>query len=307
MRIKGGNSLLVEGFVRRLRRLGATLERRATVVAVEVIGAGKKGEPLRVTWTDRTGKANSPQFRFAVVTIPAPAAAMIEYAPPLERDVYEALTNISYVNLAKAAVACSQRRWEKDPFRIAGGPTFTDLPIQQVWYPSDNAIRVPPPPGWYSATTPSLTGADSTRDYESPFWEPADSGRSDSPGALLTYIWGANARRFAALSDEERCQIVTDGLERLHPGIRGDIDDVKFDVKFATWDGSDCGGGAVAMFSPGEQQRYQPIIARPHPGGQATARVFFAGEHLAVMHAWIQAAMQTGLAAVLDIFSSPLL
>lgn len=301
-KIEGGNSLLVEGFVRRLRRHGAKLQRRATVVAVEV-GEGAEREPVRVAWTDRTGSSHSDMFRFAVIAVPAPAAGRIAYTPPLDHDQYEALTNIGYLNLAKAAVACSRRTWEKDPFRIAGGASYTDLPIQQVWYPSDNAVRVSHPAGWYYAPTPSPTGADSTRDYESPFWEPGEPGLSESPGALLTYIWGANARRFAALSDQERIQVVTDGLEQLHPGIRNDI----VDVKFATWDGPDLGGGAVAMFSPGEQRRYQSIIARPHPGGKGTARVFFAGEHLAVTHAWIQAAIQTGLAAVLDIFSSPLL
>jgi len=161
------------------------------------------------------------------------------------------------------------------------------------------ALHAPP----LLAAAPSPTTADSTRDYKSPFWEPDDRERSDSPGALLTYIWGANARRFAALTDQERCQVVIDGLERLHPGIENDIED----VKFATWDGPDLGGGALAMFSPGEQQRYQPIIARPHPGGKPTGRVFFAGEHLTVMHGWIQAALQTALDAVLDVFASPLL
>ncbi len=301
LEIEGGNGQLVERFVRRLRRLGATLRRRTRVVAIEVIGNEDK-RLLRVNSTDRTGTMHSGEFEFAVVAVPAPAAARIVYVPALDRDVYEALTNISYVNLAKAAVMCSQRRWEQTPFRIAGGPSFTDLPVQQVWYPSDNARRVAPPPGWFYSPTDSPTGKADTRDYESPFWEPSDPARSDRAGALLSYMWGANARRFAALSDEERRVDVESSLERLHPGTRGDV----VDMKFATWDSPDCGGGAVAMFRPGEQQRYQPCLARPHPGGRATARVFFAGEHLAVMHGWIQAAIQTGLAAVLNIFTSPL-
>jgi hypothetical protein len=38
---------------------------------------------------------------------------------------------------------------------------------------------------------------------------------------------------------------------------------------------------------------------------QDNPRVFFAGEHLAIAHAWIQGAIQTGLVAVIQILNAP--
>jgi monoamine oxidase len=97
------------------------------------------------------------------------------------------------------------------------------------------------------------------------------------------------------LSKADRERVVRECLEALHPGIDPEIDDVCHMV----WDEQENPGqGAFAFFRPGEFSRYQRALSDPFPGPPDKPRVFFAGEHLGVLHAWIQSAMLTAWAAV---------
>jgi monoamine oxidase len=100
-------------------------------------------------------------------------------------------------------------------------------------------------------------------------------------------MWEANARRFAALGEDERTDLVLTELAELHPDL---IDQVE-DVEHIIWD-EEVGGGTYAFFAPGDYQRFHGALRQPFPHEEP--RVFFAGEHLAISHAWIQGAVQTG-------------
>jgi monoamine oxidase len=49
--------------------------------------------------------------------------------------------------------------------------------------------------------------------------------------------------------------------------------------------------GAFALFQPDQQTQLQADIVRPE------GRVYFAGEHCSLYHAWIQGALESGIAA----------
>ncbi|MFD5434073.1 flavin monoamine oxidase family protein [Kitasatospora sp. NPDC127067] len=215
---------------------------------------------------------------YVVCCVPAPALDRITVTPGLPHAQRHAIRGISYASSIKTVLHLTRRRWELED-GIHGGGSFTDLPIQQCWYPSDNAVR---------AKKDGVNGSSGPR------WAVRDPLRSAEPTALLgAYLWGANARRFAALEPADRDALVLDCLERLHPGITGDVDD----IVHCNWDvQTGMGGGAFAHLTPGEHTRYLSVLGSPHPAGHP--RIFFAGEHLSGAHAWCQGAAQSALGAV---------
>lgn len=264
------------------------LDSPVTEIALEKSG-------VRVSW-NRQGQSHEAQFQYVISAVPAGATVAIQFDPPLPAAKYEALTNLSYQSAAKSLVLCNTRRWEWSD-AIFGGCSHTDMEIQECWYPSDNAIRNPNPESQPSSKL--IYYPDGTR-VEIPVtkeWLAKDPSVSQGPGVLLAaYMWGTNARRFASLTRDQRDALVLTCLERLHPGIRGDI----VEIEHWSWDThSNPGGGAWASFRPGERGRYQAALVAPYPSGEASSsQVFFAGEHLGISHAWIQSAIQTAQGAV---------
>lgn len=175
------------------------------------------------------------------------------------------MRGINYASSSKTLLHLDRRVWELDD-AIHGGGSFTDLPIQQCWYPSDNA-------------RPTDGG-----------WSAADPARSHEPAVLTgAYLWEGNARRLATLPEADRTRLVLDSLEQLHPGIA--------DIVHWNWDEQPgIGGGAFAYLAPGQHARYLGALGAPHPVDRP--RVFFAGEQLSVAHAWIQGALESALIAV---------
>ena len=116
-------------------------------------------------------------------------------------------------------------------------------------------------------------------------------------------MWGKNADWFHASDDATRDRIMVSSIAELHGGTdeREDIDEVvHFSWDSARW----CGGGAFAWFGPGEQRRYQEALCRPVSDETGEPRVFFAGEHTAVMHGWIQGSMQSAVAACIHVLGA---
>ncbi len=80
-------------------------------------------------------------------------------------------------------------------------------------------------------------------------------------------------------------------LAEIHPQVTRE-----FEVGAShMWHDDEFAGGAFALFDPGQQTLlYEDIIA---PEG----RIYFAGEHASLTHAWIQGAIESGLRAVSQI------
>ncbi|MFJ5921217.1 flavin monoamine oxidase family protein [Kitasatospora sp. NPDC092948] len=264
-----GMDALVHAFVRALRPGTLRLSTRIDEITLRAEGVRVRGR--------RIGGRLDEDADFVVCCIPAPALDQIAVTPGLPHAQRHAVRGISYASSAKTVLHVTRRRWEIED-GIHGGGSFTDLPIQQCWYPSDNAVR----------TDGGVNGSGTPR------WDAADRQRSAEPAALLgAYLWGANARRFAALEQADREALVLECLEQLHPGITGDVDD----IVHCNWDvQTGMGGGAFAHLTPGEHTRYLSVLGAPHPAHRP--RVFFAGEHLSGAHAWCQGAAQSALGAV---------
>ncbi|MEV7117470.1 flavin monoamine oxidase family protein [Kitasatospora griseola] len=264
-----GMDALVHSFVRALRPGTLRLSTRIDELALRADGVRVRGR--------RIGGRLDEDADFVVCCIPAPALDQIAVTPGLPHAQRHAVRGISYASSAKTVLHVTHRRWEIED-GIHGGGSFTDLPIQQCWYPSDNAVRA----------DGCVNGSGAPR------WDARDRLRSAEPAALLgAYLWGANARRFAALEQADREALVLECLEKLHPGITGDVDD----MVHCNWDvQTGMGGGAFAHLTPGEHTRYLSVLGAPHPAHRP--RIFFAGEHLSGAHAWCQGAAQSALGAV---------
>ncbi|MFJ8439320.1 flavin monoamine oxidase family protein [Kitasatospora griseola] len=264
-----GMDALVHSFVRELRPGTLRLSTRIDELTLRADGVRVRGR--------RIGGRLDESADFVVCCIPAPALDQIAVTPGLPHAQRHAVRGISYASSAKTVLHVTHRRWEIED-GIHGGGSFTDLPIQQCWYPSDNAVR----------TDGGVNGSGTPR------WDARDRLRSTEPAALLgAYLWGANARRFAALDQADREALVLECLEKLHPGITGDVDD----IVHCNWDvQTGMGGGAFAHLTPGEHTRYLSVLGAPHPAHRP--RIFFAGEHLSGAHAWCQGAAQSALGAV---------
>jgi monoamine oxidase len=60
-------------------------------------------------------------------------------------------------------------------------------------------------------------------------------------------------------------------------------------------------GGAITYFGPGERERYQGYLSESATNDQGQDRVFFAGEHLGVVHGWMQSAVSSAISTVLKV------
>jgi monoamine oxidase len=281
-----GMDALTESFVRELQ---AKIRFSSQVIAID-----SKGRSVSVTWVSPDGQ-HSESFDYVVCTVPAPAMIRIAFTPSLSYAKQQAL-RVTYASSAKTLVLCNSRYWEHND-GIFGGGSFTDLPIQQCWYPSDNAE-----PDREAGVLATYTGDDEANYAEAPLhWKARSVDVSHAPGVFTGhYTWTANADRFTSLTDSERTDQVLQNLELLHPGIGKHV----LELKHFSWnEQSSPGSGAFAYFAPGEHARYQSALCEPHPA--VAPRVFFAGEHLSVAHAWIQGAIQTGLAAAIDVLEAP--
>ncbi|MFB2924324.1 flavin monoamine oxidase family protein [Aerosakkonema funiforme] len=267
----GGMETLVNAFAKRVQ---GKIELNAKVTAIEIIdrGAIVRGKNFDSSFAK--------EFDYIICTVPATVLATIEFAPDIPAKKKQANRSLTYGSAAKTLFHCTARPWELHD-RIYGGASFTDLPIQQIWYPSDNAKLA------------TLTKDDRT-DYR---WIPRDPEVSHHPSVFTAgYRWEDNSRKFLTLNQRDRTDTTLHQVKQLHPQIDRYVDE----IVHWSWDEQiKPGSGAYAYFTPGDHEEYQEVLCQPFP--LDNPRVFFAGEHLAINHASIQGAIQTALSATIDI------
>ncbi|CAN5655131.1 FAD-dependent oxidoreductase [soil metagenome] len=112
---------------------------------------------------------------------------------------------------------------------------------------------------------------------------------------LASYTWGQDALQWGAMDPETRIEQALEDLEQIHPGTTEE-----FEVGAShAWYGDRWARGAFAMFAPGQQTALHEAIVKPE------GRVYFAGEHCSLYHAWIQGALESGISAARAIHELP--
>lgn len=113
-----------------------------------------------------------------------------------------------------------------------------------------------------------------------------DHGRETGRGVLLaSYTWSEDAQRWGSLDPRDRISQALENMACIHPQITRE-----FEVgAFKMWHDDEFAGGAFALFDPGQQTLLYRHIVQPE------GRIYFAGEHTSLCHAWIQGAIESGL------------
>lgn len=123
-----------------------------------------------------------------------------------------------------------------------------------------------------------------------------DHGRETGRGVILaSYTWSEDAQRWGSLSARDRIEQALEDVAEIHPQVLKE-----FEVGTSwMWHDDEFAGGAFALFDPGQQSLLYEEIIRPE------GRIYFAGEHASLHHAWIQGAIESGLRAAFAIHQAP--
>jgi monoamine oxidase len=123
-----------------------------------------------------------------------------------------------------------------------------------------------------------------------------DHGRETGRGVILaSYTWSEDAQRWGSLSPQDRIEQALENVAQIHPQITQE-----FEVGDSwMWHDDEFAGGAFALFDPGQQTLLHEEIIKPE------GRIYFAGEHASLYHAWIQGAIESGLRTAIAIHLSP--
>jgi monoamine oxidase len=119
-----------------------------------------------------------------------------------------------------------------------------------------------------------------------------DHGRETGRGVMLaSYTWSEDAQRWGSLTPADRIEQALEDIAQIHPQILNE-----FEVGAShMWHHDEFAGGAFALFDPGQQTLLYDEIISPE------GRIYFAGEHTSLHHAWIQGAIESGLRAANEI------
>lgn len=111
---------------------------------------------------------------------------------------------------------------------------------------------------------------------------------------LVVLATGYKADRLDQLDEAARGRFVVEELARLRPSTRG-----KLEVTGVfSWAQQPFIAGCRHSYGPGDVTRYQPVMARPH------GRLHFAGEHTRRLEVGMEAALESGERAALEILSA---
>jgi monoamine oxidase len=196
---------------------------------------------------------------FVLCTLPFPVLTRLEVEPAFSGAKQRAIRELNYDSSTKVLAVTRRRFWEQDE-GIFGGGTYTDLPTGTTWYPSDNAAA-------------------------------RDSRVSAAPAVFLaSYSWGQTARRLATLPHTQRSALALTHLARVHPQLAR-AGEVRRTASWS-WDNHRWSGGAFAWFIPGQWSGLHRHIVSPE------GRIHFAGEHVSLVHTWMQGALESALISV---------
>ncbi len=108
---------------------------------------------------------------------------------------------------------------------------------------------------------------------------------------LASYTWGQDAQRWGAMDNETRLEEALEDVAQIHPQV---LEEYEYGQTHS-WSDDRWARGAFALFNPEQQTELQEDIVRPE------GRIYFAGEHCSLYHAWIQGALESGIRAAKEI------
>ncbi|MFL0248358.1 flavin monoamine oxidase family protein [Candidatus Clostridium stratigraminis] len=203
-------------------------------------------------------------FDYIICAIPFSTLRLVDIKPLFSNRKMQAIREFNYVNSQRTLLLCNKRFWEEDTDygRINGGVSNTDLPIQNVIYPSDHAL-----------------------------YDEANKYLSKEPGVIVaSYNLNLDAVRLENANKERRKEIIKDQIEEVHGLPKGYLDHIVEKYRTINWNNEQWFRGAFSMTMPGQKSIFLHDILKP----EFDNKVFFAGEHASATHAWMQGALYSG-------------
>ncbi|MER6076901.1 FAD-dependent oxidoreductase [Streptomyces sp. NPDC001833] len=169
----GGMDKIVHALTEHITsRYDVTVELRAEVTSVDLTGDGV-GIGYRIGGQELTASAD-----YCVSNIPLPVLRQLTLTG-FSAEFRHAMAAVPYAPTCKVGWQANRRFWEDDHNQIYGGISWTDHPITQFWYPSND----------YFSDAGTLTGA---------------------------YNFGAHAEEMGKLAPADRLRLARDGAAQLH-------------------------------------------------------------------------------------------
>ena len=112
---------------------------------------------------------------------------------------------------------------------------------------------------------------------------------------LASYTWSQDALRWGSMDEETRIEQALEDVAQIHPEI---LEEFECGASHA-WYNDPFARGAFAMFAPEQQTQLQAATVEPE------GRLYFAGEHCSLYHAWIQGALESGIRVARQIHEAP--
>ncbi|MDP4095164.1 MAG: FAD-dependent oxidoreductase [Bacillota bacterium] len=219
----------------------------------------------------RTKKSAEEIFDYVICAIPFSTLRNIHVDPLFSNIKMRAIREVNYIPAQKSLLMCSERFWEKEG--IAGGGSFTDLPIASVWYPSDHAKLINDPLNPLSQ-------------FGNLPW--------NEPGVFIgSFNFNLDTTRLTNQPQELYFEEIKREVEMVHGLQPGYLDNIVVGHKTVNWDEQPTIRGAISFFTPQQKILFSYGMAQPEYNG----RMFFAGEHISAVHRWMQGALQSGMQA----------
>ncbi|UOO37473.1 FAD-dependent oxidoreductase [Oscillospiraceae bacterium CM] len=245
--------------------------------AIAADGGGRGVTLCYDNLSDHTGQYET--FDYLVCALPFSTLRNVTVTPLFSGQKMRAIREVNYTPSQKMLLCCRERFWEKQG--IFGGGSYSDLPVASLWYPSDSARR--------------LRAPNETADFA--------ENLSPAPGVLIgSYNFNLDTTRLFNQFSGVLSAEVLQNVAAVHGLTAEAVTESVLALKTVNWNQEPTFRGALCFYTPAQKRLFAADMALP----EYDNRVFFAGEHVAAVHRWMQGALQTGMQAANDLVLSAL-
>lgn len=245
------------------------------------IHEGNKNNKVDIEYkSEKSLEISRESFDFVICAIPFSSLRNVDIYPMFSNEKMQAIKEVNYVSSQKTVFMCNESFWEKGDAeeKIVGGGSHTDLSIETIWYPGyRNRDKIENRKASNKHKKPELC---------------------DDAGVLLaSYNLNQDALRLGNLDDRTRIEVIKRQVEEVHGLKKGYLDSIVEESKTVQWDSEKGFYGGFCYFMPEQHRLFQYAMAK----SEYNNRVYFAGEHISPVHAWIEGSVNTGMKAANDI------
>ncbi|MDR5585963.1 MULTISPECIES: FAD-dependent oxidoreductase [Clostridium] len=238
-----------------------TLENGKTVTSI--FNDNKNNKVILEYKYKNFSKNFSRSFDYVICAIPLSSLRNMNIFPMFSTEKMQAIKEVNYSSSQKTLFMCNERFWEKgnDNEKILGGGSYTDLPIQSIWYPYYN----------YNIKKHS---------------------KYNNYGVLLaSYNLGQDAIRLGNLNNDVRFETIKRQVEKVNGLPSKYLDKIVMDFKTINWNNEPGILGAFCYFTPNQHTNFLYSMTK----SEYKDKVYFAGEHASNKHGWMQGALNSGM------------